>query len=438
MLRHFLTVWVLYWAVVALLPVHSIYPATTEAFLLQLSFVALVTICGQAALSIYKVRQMPECGRFDIACAPQLIAIGIAMSIVGLAALMYDKIFIQGIDYSEGLAVAREQWRVIGEEREGQASSIFSAMGYFLGSAYYVSAVLAVTQTRVVSARARTITLFTCFCLLVANSMLTGGRSSILLIAPIVVSAYGARRGATAYLRANKTQRRIVMVLALLAGAYGVFVFYQRAAAGDLDALEYALDFLPFLGLEADDWYRSSLGSGPLDALSAMLVLATAYVTHSFATVAAIIDAPLEDKTIIFKNIATLLYKLGLADYPQSDWFLAGKAPSVPGVLWHQFGTLGFVTGSMVLGFMSGLTKVWTVRKPSRLLPLGAYTLAETTLMLSPFEFAPDFLSFPFVLISFVTLAGIAWLMGNGTLRAKARHPVQAALARHARPTAAP
>jgi hypothetical protein len=236
-------------------------------------------------------------------------------------------------------------------------------------------------------------------------------------MAPIVVSAYGARRGATAYLRANKTQRRIIKVMGLLAGAYAIFIFYQRASAGDMDALEYALDFLPFLGLEADDWYRNSLGSGPLDALSAMLVLSTAYVTHSFATVAAIIDAPFEDKTIIFQIVAGIPYKLGLGERPQSDWFLAGAAPSLPGALWHQFGVFGFAAGSMLLGFISGLTKVWTVRKPSRLLPLGAYTLAETTLMLSPFEFAPDFLSFPFVLISFGTLAGIALILGNGPLR---------------------
>jgi hypothetical protein len=417
MLRHFLSVWFLYWAVVALLPVHSIYPATTEAFLLQLSFVALVTICAAAALSVYKVRQMPDCGRFDIACAPQLIAVGIAMSIVGLAALMYDKIFIQGINYSEGLAVAREQWREIGEDREGHVSSIFSAMGYFLGNAYYVSAVLALTQTRVVSARARTITLFTCFCLLVANSMLTGGRSSILLMVPIVVSAYSARRGVRAYLRANKTQRRIIKVMGLLAGGYAVFIFYQRANAGDMDALDYALDFLPFMGLQADEWYLNSIGNGPLDTLSAMLVLSTAYLTHSFATVAAIIDAPPEDKTVIFQNVAWILYKLGLGEYPQSDWFLAGAFPSLPGALWHQFGALGFAAGSMLLGFISGLAKVWTVRRPSRLLPLGAYTLADATLMLSPALFAADFLSFPFVLISFITLAGIALILGNGTLR---------------------
>jgi hypothetical protein len=221
-------------------------------------------------------------------------------------------------------------------------------------------------------------------------------------------------------MRANKIQRRIIKVMALLAGAYTVFIFYQRANAGDIDALDYALDFLPFLGLQADDWYRSSLGSGPLDALSAMLVLSTAYVTHSFATVAAIIDAPTEDKTIIFLNIKGILFKLGLGENPQSDWFLAGTFPSLPGAFWAQFGAFGFVAASMLLGFISGLAKVWTVRKPRRLLPLGAYTLAEATLLLSPFAFAADFLSFPFVLISFVSLAGIAQILGIGTVRRSA------------------
>ena len=59
---------------------------------------------------------------------------------VDLAALTYDKLFIQKIDYSAGLAFAREEWRQLGEEREGQASSIFSVIGYLLGSSYYVAA----------------------------------------------------------------------------------------------------------------------------------------------------------------------------------------------------------------------------------------------------------------------------------------------------------
>ena len=42
MSKHFLGVWLIYWIAIFLLPVHSIYPATAEAFGLQCAFVVLV------------------------------------------------------------------------------------------------------------------------------------------------------------------------------------------------------------------------------------------------------------------------------------------------------------------------------------------------------------------------------------------------------------
>jgi hypothetical protein len=410
MLRHFLYAWLLYWGAVLVLPVHSLYPATTEAFLLQLSFAIIVTASAGCVLFAFRVREMPEAGRFDMPSAATLCWIAIAFSVAGLASLIFDKIAVQGIDYSSGLAAARNQWRDLGEEREGQVSSIFSVIGYFFGSGYYAATVLAITQTRVLTARQRLVTLLICFVLLVLNSALTGGRSSLLLIAPMAISAYSARRAVGTRTREKKQKKetrqwRVIKLLAVVALAYVIFIFYQRASATDLGILNYALDFLPFLGIEADTWYTDSLNNGALSSLSAILVLTMSYVTHSFATVAAIIDAPDENKTIVFTHAFGMLYKLGLIAKPDTDWFLAGRLPSLPGALWHQFGVIGFVAGSVSLGITAALTTVWTIRRPSRLFPLGAYTLAETILMLSPALFAADFLSFPFVLISFVTLA---------------------------------
>jgi hypothetical protein len=51
------------------------------------------------------------------------------------------------------------------------------------------------------------------------------------------------------------------------------------------------------------------------------------------------------------------------------------------------------------------------------LLPLGAFVIADATLILSPVLFAADFLSFPFVVGSFIQLALIdrwlAWRRGD-------------------------
>jgi oligosaccharide repeat unit polymerase len=355
---------------------------------------------------MFHFRRMPAVDRSNIPHVSSLIWIAIFLSIAGLAALTFDKIYIQKIDYSAGVALARQEWRELGEDREGNASSIFSAVGYLLGSCYFVAAILAITQGAILSARTRIIALTTSFLLLMANSLLTGGRSSVLLLGVFVAGAFRSRRGITARsLFSSAFQRRFLQLLAVVGVAYSVFIFYQRADANDVAAIEYATDFLPFLGIEADSWYRHFIGENSLNSLPAVLVLTGSYLTHSFATVAAIVDVPSEDKSLIFANISQMLYKIGIVGRPDETWFLAGRFPSLPGALWHQFGPLGFIVGSVLLGFLAGAAIVWAARRPDKLLPLGAYTMAAATLLLTPALFAPDFLSFPFVAASFVIIA---------------------------------
>ena len=412
MARQFVKVWLLYWAVVALLPVHSIYPATFAAAMLQLAFVVIVLTGIGVARLLDGGRPLPRAGECDIPMAATLIRLALWMSVIGAIALIYDKVFVQGIDYSEGVAVAREEWRRIGEDREGKASSIFSLLGYFFSSAYYVAIVLAVTQVRAVTPSLRLQTLLIVFVLLIIISAVTGGRSNILLIATFVVAAFRSRKGLViADVFTGTTQRLALKLAALLGIAYTLYIFYERAEAGGSDALMYAIDFLPFLGVEPSDEYRAWLDGGALSSLSAILVLTLSYVTHSFATVAAIVDASPENRTLVFLHIAGIAHKLGLLPPPDGDWFLAGRMPSVPGSFLHQFGWVGFVAGSLLLGMLSELCRSWTAKRPNRLMPLGAYVMAHATLLLTPALFAGDFLSFPFVLGSFVQLAVIhLWL----------------------------
>ncbi len=404
--RNFLRVWLLYWLAVALLPVHSLYPATLAALLLQVAFVGLVGLSFAAVWVLAGPRRLPIVGDIEIAGAVSIARAAMLLSVVGFVSLAYDRVVVQGIDYSAGVAVAREQWRVLGEERDGAPSSAFSVMGYLLGSAYFVTVVLAITQAKSFSKRERTTALVGAFVLMMANSALSGGRSNVLLLAALVWSAFSARRALTLrVLMGAAIQRMVLKGLAFLALAYTVYIFYERAEAGGDSALDYVIDFLPYLGLDVDPGFQGTLDGGPLSSLGAMLVLAVSYVTHSFATTAAIIDGPMEDKTIVFLHMATILHKLGILGAPDGDWFLAGRLPSLPGALWHQFGVFGFFLASLCLGAMAAGARVWLACQPHRLLPLGVYVLLDTTLLLSPALFAGDFLSFPFVAGSFVMLA---------------------------------
>lgn len=405
MQKHFLGVWLIYWTAIVLLPVKSIYTPTVQAFFLQLTFVFLVLTAYHVAGFILNPRKIPEAASFDIPRALTLIKLALGMSLVGFIFLLYDKIYIQGIDYSEGVAIAREQWRQLGEDRAGEVSSVFSIFGYLFGSAYYVAVVLAITQIKILNTAQRVSILLACFFMAMANSVITGGRSNVLLLGVFIIGAMVSRRELHfRKLLGGRMQRWIIILATGLAAWYTIFVFYQRADASELNALEYLLDFLPFLGLAPAEWYKNLLDDGMLSSLFAMLVLAASYVTHSFATTAAIMDGPTEDKTIIFVHIINILSKFGLANHPSDEWFLSGRFPSFPGALWHQFGGIGFVLGSLLLGAASAIAKAWTALRPTRLLPLGVFVMADVVLILTPLLFAGDFLSFPFVLAAFVLL----------------------------------
>lgn len=387
-----------------LLPVSSIYENTLGAFLLQLGFILLVGSTIFLVLAAVGYRRMPLATTIHVYRAETIAWASLFLSFIALFFLLYDKIYVQGIDYSDGIAVAREQWRQVGAERGGRASSVFSAFGYMFGSFYYVSAVLAVTQLNNVRASSRISILFLCFILVLTNSFITGGRSSILLLGAFLYAAFGEYKGIRLRDLLMRASHRWVIKLTIILGViYMIAVFYLRAdSRGDIGISYYVLSFLPYLGLSPDPWFfldfvRTSIWGG----LVSSVVISFSYITHSFSTVAAIVEHGTEDKTVILIHISDLLHKVGLFQKPDSSWFLSGRFPSVPGALWLQFGSFGYVLFSVMLGILAAAAKIWVVVLPNKLLPIGANLCMETILILSPAVFAGDFMSFPFVVFAF-------------------------------------
>jgi hypothetical protein len=406
MLKRFIGVWLIYWTVILLLPIRSIYPATAQAFILQLGFVLITSLSYLAVNFILNPREIQPVSFINISRARTLIKLSLTLSLIGLVFLMYDKIYIQGVNYADGLAVAREQWRELGEDRDGEASSIFSILGYLFGSSYYIAALLAITQIKLLNSAERIKFLLFSFFFVMVNSAVTGGRSSILLFASFVFSAMAAHSKIRfRNIFESQKQRWLVIISVAMAFGYTIIIFFQRADASDLKSIEYLLDFLPFLGLESFEWFSDILDDGILSSLSSMFLLSVSYLTHSFATTSAIIDAPAEDSILIFNHIINIFGKIGLAEQSNDEWFLSGRFPSLPGALWHQFGGVGLVMSSFALGAASAIAYACTTIRPARILSLGIFVMIDVVLVLSPFLFAGDLLSFPFVLIAFVLFA---------------------------------
>ena len=411
MIRRFLTIWLAYWATVFILPLESIYDGTGQAFLLQLFFVLLIaamTLGLGAGIVRFDTPVVLE-----IQSARLMARYAFALAVLGLLALLIDRVVVQQIDYAAGIADAREQLRRAGEQRTSGTSSIFSMIGYLLGSCYFVSVILAITQHTQISPRERNWHLLGASSLALLGSAIDGGRSTLLVLVVTIFVAMALRRRATRVRFSFGRKRTTLAVFFFLAifTWYPLFVFFARASTNDLDIATYMDQFLPHLGLRPSAWFSDGLPTGLVGDITAATTLLLGYLTHSFATTAAIVSNPTGDETIAFLHVHRLAFKLGWAAFPNGDWFLAGRFPSTPGAFWYQFGPLGFIGATVALGIFAALARILLTFHPHSAFMLGFYVLAESTLLLTPAILALDFMSFPFIGLSFIIVPAPLFLL---------------------------
>ena len=400
MIRRFVAVWVFYWVLFVVMPLDSTHGNSLVAFILQLIFVVLVLS------AVVFARQFAPAITFitypnisQIRMQSRLVAVSIFISMLGFMLLVYDKQALQGVDYSEGLANAREQWRHIGEEREGAASSIYSAIGYLIGSSYFFGAILLVSRRIYFTDKFRFISSFLIFILTMLNSIITGGRSSILLLAAFVFSSYCVNKsGYKRKLFETNIYSLVIVIFIVTAIFYMAYIFSLRSEASDSTIQNYVEGFLPYLNLEPTATYSYIIEKTGLGSILSALSLCGAYLTHSLVTTALIIDSNETGGIVIMGHIANLLYKTGLIESVNRDWFLAGRFPSFPGGVYYQMGLSGVFFIAIILGFCSVFIERLIRKYGNSPMILICYCATEAILVLSPLLFAADLLSFPFVI----------------------------------------
>tara|TARA_R100001143_G_C3360741_1_gene135406 strand:- start:13301 stop:14443 length:1143 start_codon:yes stop_codon:yes gene_type:complete len=331
--------------------------------------------------------------------ARKIIVFSLILSILGLAFLIFDKAFIQGIDYSQGLAYARENWRQQGEAREGAISSLFSVLGYVLSGALFLALALLPTKHVAISDFRRFLYFLIGATCLVISSVITGGRSSILLALAIMSFGYFSSKERGSALFGKARYRWVIYTTGLILFVYTVYIFYTRAQSTGISPAEYGISFLYYLGLKPAAWFEAYSHTSNLGGVASILNLALAYLTHSIATTAGVIQYSGEQGVVLFNYIVLIFSKLGLTP-PPPDWFLSGRFISVPGGLYFQFGVLGVCVGAIALGLASGFLIALSFRKRQSIFLFFLASLLETILLLSPFLLAVDFLYFPILLLS--------------------------------------
>lgn len=402
MIRFFMLSWVLYWLMFFVLPAESIYEGVFEAFLLQLLFVFLVVFGFFSFKLVLPVSKAPEL--YDVYSKNniKMLKICLSVSIIGTVFLIFDKVYIQGIDYSKGLAAAREAWRREGLERGGSVSSAYSVIGYLFNSGYFIAAIIFITSGSQLTALNRFLTLILIFILLMLNSVIAGGRSNVLLMAILVSCTVASIRG---FSIRELLGRRLVILLYLavfLSGFYMLYVFASRANASGMTPVEYVESFGPYLGLRVYDWVFEFNDPSIMMDLLALIILCIGYLTHSLATTAALVTHGTGNEIVVFVHLANIFHKMNLMDAPNVNWLLAGRFPSLPGALYYQFGFYGFVVLSLALGWLSSIGQHLYRLKPKSLIFMFINISMFSILITSPLLLVLDFMSYPFIILFLV------------------------------------
>lgn len=408
-LKVFLAIWFGYFLLIAVNPIVSNGSGAYAAFLLQFLFVVVAGFWWGAGITIPAGTRGAVLGAVDDRKIKRVIYLGIALSAFGTIAIAADRILLQGVDYSEGIAVARQQWRKIGEGRDG-ISSVWSVLGYLLSTSFVVSMWGLISHFEKLSRKyfARNVTLI--FFLLMINSVLIGGRSIILLALAFALAFYCLRRARSfGRLRlGGKVKRRVALAgLAIL--FFLNYVFYARALTNDVGGFEYMVGMVGYLGAKPADIMVSLHESFPVLAdIVSYNVLVVTYLTHSFYTTAAIIEVGGGDTFILFGYVRQLLSKLQVIGDVNLYWFLAGRFPSLPGALYHDGGAILSLIGACISGILAGGASFYSRRSRPSVIGDGMVASIFVVMFLSPFVLAVDIMSFPFIVAEFLLIGFLA------------------------------
>lgn len=417
----FQLVWILYFLGVAVLPASSLYAATTVAILIQLVFALVASIASLAVWMITDEGSSAPCSRRregDQGSLRTAARLSLALSALGLIALLIDKVIVQGIDYSGGLAAARIQWSSLAGERE-HVSSIWSALGYLLSSCFFIT-VTVLTCHRVESSKTEKAAAWTlCIAFALANSALTGGRSLLLLLAATLAVLLALRGDLGLPLPRIEARTQLAATTGIVAiGAYALYIFAARAELNGVDVHSYAAEVLEHLGADPGPVFQRLSGETYFGKLAALATLALAYLVHSLFTFAAIVEAPHQEVDLLFGHVKDLAAKVGLGTRPDSEWLLTGRFPSLPGALFIK-GGMGLVAFTAAcLGAAMALSVRLSQRFPNSLAVVAVWWAVQTTAVLSPMLAATELLNFPFVLAEFFLVAAAVCLVKrSGTPR---------------------
>jgi hypothetical protein len=292
-------------------------------------------------------------------------------------------------------------------------SSLASAAGYLFAPFFAPALAFVHLYWEYYPYRLSTVTIVTSVFVLAAISVLTGGRTSIMLIVTMVTAVGVIRR--VRGQRALPGAKLVVYASAglLLAAAIGfsLLVFEHRAQGGGRTAKAYAEEMVGDLGGRlTDKAYLLESLTPQASTIGYHLLTTGAYLIHSQWSLETLTYSGERPGFVLFNYVAVIMKRLGLAEQGLPETLLEGRFLTLPGTVYYSWGIAGMTTAAVIQGIAFLLITLFVHRPTVSILGLGVASLSLVVAFLSPLLFAVDVLFFPMIAMAFIMAQAFHWL----------------------------
>lgn len=342
------------------------------------------------------------------------IKVSTYLSIIGLFSMAIDKIVIQGIDYTNGIAIAKYQLIETAENRSGP-SSIFSVIGYLLIGFCFWSLSMIIVFYEELTKRIRSNYLFLNVFAIFLSSFLTGGRTNLIIMVSFGVGSQILRnillKNKSIFTKKNKIYFYIFVFFTIV---FIMYVFNSRAISNNIEAQVYSETAIFWMeGTPTHHFYRIEKLPTEIAQIVYLSLIMIVYLVHSIWILEGTIYIHSLNGDATFVGIKNALSKLNLCDKPL-PWEYAGKFIGWPGGLFHDYGLIGVASISILHGLIFGLN-IRTFNNIG-IINFVLYLLLFSIIITAPFIIFIDLLMIPSVLISAVFLCLFSEIYKNLTI----------------------
>lgn len=280
--------------------------------------------------------------------ARQYADVCICVAGLGLLFLAFDRMFIQGVDYSGGISAARENWREIATSRGG-VSSPFSVFGNLMYPTVFVSLLLSIVFYDFL--RGSMLRIIGGAIIVFGFSLLIGGRTSILVFLCVILGGLNVR----VLLGQRFFPRKFFKYCLIMFSACVFFaglIFFWRMSGSNVGFDSYALSLVA----RHNGYVRAGVELGDVSMLDALIYSLAVYFVHvKWIFQAVLSDSYLHGHAFLNQVFWILSTRGGLDFGIDYNWTYSGRWISLAGAVWHDYGVFGASFISLALYSISAL-----------------------------------------------------------------------------------